>query len=123
MRTGPSFRFRAYARSHGSLAAVDGVSFAVRRGEIFGMVGPNGAGKTTTIECIEGLRRPSGGTVQVLGLDPRRERTALRRRIGVQLQQAALQSRLRVWESLDLFASFYERPVDWHGLLATLEAD
>ena len=70
---------------YGPVVAVDDVSFEVRKGEIFGMVGPNGAGKTTTIECIEGLRRPDSGHVQVLGLDPQRDEYALSERIGVQL--------------------------------------
>jgi ABC-type multidrug transport system, ATPase component len=99
-------------KSYGPVRAVDGISFSVEEGEIFGMVGPNGAGKTTTIECVEGLRRPDRGTVQVLGLDPRRDGYELRRRIGVQLQEAALHSRLKVWEALDLFGSFYSRRVD-----------
>jgi len=102
------------------VVAVDGISFEVHEGEIFGMVGPNGAGKTTTIECVEGLRRPDGGTVQVLGLDPQRDGYELRERIGVQLQEAALPDRIKVWEAMDLFASFYSRPVDWHPLLEQL---
>jgi ABC-type multidrug transport system ATPase subunit len=65
-------------KSYGPVRAVDGVSFTVEEGEIFGMVGPNGAGKTTTIECVEGLRRPDRGTVRVLGLDPRRDGYELR---------------------------------------------
>ena len=81
------------------------------------MVGPNGAGKTTTIECIEGLCRPDKGQVEVLGLDPQRDGYELRGRIGVQLQEAALPDRLRVAEAMDLFASFYPHPVDYHLLL------
>ena len=105
---------------YGLVRAVDGVSFEVPRGEIFGMVGPNGAGKTTTIECIEGLRRPDAGSVSVLGLDPQRDPYALRERIGVQLQEAALPARIKVWEALDLFASFYQEPADWRPLLEAL---
>jgi ABC-2 type transport system ATP-binding protein len=97
--------------------AVDEISFDVYQGEIFGMVGPNGAGKTTTIECLEGLRRPDGGTIQVLGLDPLRDRYRLRARIGVQFQSAALPDRIKVWEALDLFAAFYPVSVDWRPLL------
>jgi ABC-2 type transport system ATP-binding protein len=97
---------------YGDLVAVDGVSFEVGEGEIFGMVGPNGAGKTTTIECIEGLRVPDGGRIEVLGLDPRRDARRLRERIGVQFQTAALPARIKVWEALDLFASLYARAVD-----------
>ncbi len=71
------------------------------------MVGPNGAGKTTTIECIEGLRRPDGGLIRVLGLDPRSETGALRLRTGVQLQESSVPDRLKVIEALKLFAAFY----------------
>jgi ABC-2 type transport system ATP-binding protein len=99
------------------VVAVDGISFQVQRGEIFGMVGPNGAGKTTTMECVEGLRRPDAGRVQVLGLDPQKDGYELRQRVGVQLQEASLPDRLKVWEALDLFASFYDRAVDWRPLL------
>ncbi len=105
---------------YGEVVAVDGISFEVQRGEIFGMVGPNGAGKTTTIECIEGLRRPDGGTVTALGLDPQRDGYELRERIGVQLQESALPNRIKVWEAVDMFASFYRRSVDWGPLLERL---
>ncbi|MFZ2053308.1 MAG: ABC transporter ATP-binding protein [Candidatus Aminicenantales bacterium] len=105
---------------YGDLRAVDGVSFEVRRGEVFGMVGPNGAGKTTTIECLEGLRRPSEGGARVLDLDPQRDGYELRERIGVQLQQSALPDRLRVREVLDLFAAFYRHPLDWRPILDDL---
>ena len=102
---------------YGELAAVDGVSFQVEEGEIFGMIGPNGAGKTTTTECIEGLREPTSGTVQVLGLDPQKDERELRERIGVQLQESHLADRIKVWEALDLFASFYKQATDWEKLL------
>jgi ABC-2 type transport system ATP-binding protein len=104
-------------KTYGSLVAVDDVSFSVRRGEIFGILGPNGAGKTTTVESIAGLRRPDAGTVRVLGLDPERGGRQLRQRLGVQLQQATLPERLKVWEALELFASFYKAPADWRRLL------
>jgi ABC-2 type transport system ATP-binding protein len=94
-------------KAYGPTRAVDGVSFTVEQGEVFGLVGPNGAGKTTTIECVEGLRRPDAGRVRVLGLDPGGDRQALAERIGIQLQQASLPARLRVGEALTLFASFY----------------
>ncbi|KOX23479.1 sulfate ABC transporter ATPase [Saccharothrix sp. NRRL B-16348] len=100
--------------------AVDGVSFTVDEGEIFGILGPNGAGKTTTVECVEGLRSPDGGTIRVDGLDPRRDRAELRTRLGVQLQQSELPDRIRVGEALDLYASFYRDPADWRELLARL---
>jgi ABC-2 type transport system ATP-binding protein len=92
--------------------AVDGVSFSVEEGEIFGILGPNGAGKTTTVESIAGLRAPDSGTISVLGLDPRRDRAQLRNAVGVQLQESELPDRMTVREALSLFASFYERPED-----------
>jgi len=104
-------------KRYGGTVAVDGVSLTVQAGEIVGIVGPNGAGKTTTVEMMEGLRRPDAGKVRVLGLDPRGQGAELRQRIGVQLQQAALPDRLKVWEALDLYASFYRRPADWRRLL------
>lgn len=105
---------------YGPVVAVDDVSFQVHRGEILGMVGPNGAGKTTTIECIEGLREPDRGRIEVLGLDPLRDEYALSERIGVQLQESALHDRIKVWEALDLFAAFYSRSIDWGPLLEQL---
>ena len=105
---------------YGATVAVDEVSLEVREGEIFGMVGPNGAGKTTTIECLEGLRKPDAGRVRVLGVDPQRESQTLRLRTGMQLQQSNLPERMKVWEALDLYASFYPRTVDWKELLARL---
>ena len=116
-QNGAVIAVRNLVKHYPGVKAVDGISFDVHRGEIFGMVGPNGAGKTTTIECLEGLRRPDGGTIQVLGLDPLNDRYPLRERIGVQFQSAALPDRIRVWEALDLFAAFYPRPVDWQPLL------
>lgn len=105
---------------YGATVAVDEVSFEVREGEIFGMVGPNGAGKTTTIECLEGLRKPDRGTIRVLGVDPQRESQTLRTRTGMQLQQSNLPERMKVWEALDLYASFYAKAADWKELLAQL---
>jgi ABC-type multidrug transport system fused ATPase/permease subunit len=76
-------------KRYGTTLAVDGVSFSVEEGEIFGILGPNGAGKTTTVECLQGLRTPDRGTPRVLGLDPRAQTPQLRRLIGAQLQAAA----------------------------------
>jgi len=104
-------------KAYGSVLAVDDVSLQVEQGEIFGLLGPNGAGKTTTVECVEGLRRPDQGRIRVLGLDPERDTRELRRRIGCQLQQAALPDRIRVWEALDLFASLAPGRVDWSAAL------
>ena len=103
-----------------SVVAVDDVSFEVYEGEIFGMVGPNGAGKTTTIECIEGLRKPNQGHIRVLGFDPQKDGYGLRRHIGVQLQESSLQDRIKVWEALDLYTSFYPESIDWNLLLKQL---
>jgi len=116
----PSIEVLNLRKSYGTTVAVDDVSFQVQEGEIFGMVGPNGAGKTTTIECVEGLRQPDAGTIQVLGLDPQRDSYELRERIGVQLQESALPDRIKVWEAMDLFASFYRRGLDWRPLLDQL---
>jgi len=104
-------------KRYGDVVAVDDVSFEVERGEIFGLLGPNGAGKTTTVECLQGLRRPDGGTVRVLGLEPQAEGDALRRRIGSQLQDSGLPARMRVWEALDLFASVVGGEVELDRLL------
>ncbi len=120
MQQKPSIQVKRLSKVYASTVAVDDISFEVHGGEIFGMVGPNGAGKTTTIECMEGLRRPDSGRIRVLGLDPQLDGYALRPRIGIQLQESALQGRIKVWEALDLFASFYPRPVDWQPLLEKL---
>jgi ABC-2 type transport system ATP-binding protein len=101
-------------KAYGSVQAVDGVSFEVAPGEIFGLLGPNGAGKTTTMEMIEGLHQPDAGTIEVLGMDVRRNASQIKHRIGVQLQTAALYPQLTVEELLSLFGSFFarQRPVD-----------
>src|SRR4051812_43245860 len=96
-------------KTYGKLVAVEDVSFDVNDGEIFGLIGPNGAGKTTTMECVEGIRRPDSGTIRVLGLDPVRDVYEIQERIGVQLQQAQLQKRIRVWEAVHLWASLYRK--------------
>ena len=107
-------------KTYGSTIAVDDISFEVYEGEIFGMVGPNGAGKTTTIECLEGLRKPDKGTLRVLGIDPRSESQTLRECTGMQLQQSNLPDRMKVWEALDLYSSFYPRAADWRILISQL---
>jgi ABC-2 type transport system ATP-binding protein len=105
-------------REGGRLAAVDHVSFDVRRGEVFGFLGPNGAGKTTTLEIIEGLTSPTFGTTRVLGLDSVAQRDEMQHRIGVQLQSSAYFEYLTLEEILDLFGSFYERSLEPETLLA-----
>jgi ABC-2 type transport system ATP-binding protein len=105
----PAIRIANLRKTYGSQLAVDDVSLEVEPGEIFGLVGPNGAGKTTTMECVEGIRTPDRGTITVLGLDPVRDVYALQERIGVQLQQAQLQKRIKVWEAVHLWASLYRK--------------
>jgi len=107
-------------KSYGSTVAVDDLSLEVYKGEVFGLIGPNGAGKTTTMECVEGLRKADRGTISVLGLDPRRDATALEQRIGVQHQEAQLQKRIKVWEAVDLWSALYVKVVDTEALLARL---
>jgi ABC-2 type transport system ATP-binding protein len=108
---------RNLRKTYGSTVAVDDISFEVAEGEIFGFLGPNGAGKTTTVECLQALRSPDAGDISVLGLNPRTQAPALRRRIGSQLQESALPDRIRVWEALDLFASVAPGALDWRVLL------
>ena len=117
----PVIEVSGVRKTYGATVAVAEASFEVNEGEIFGLIGPNGAGKTTTMECIEGLRRPDGGTIAVLGLDPFRQVYKLQQRIGVQLQQAQLQKRIKVWEAVDLWASLYRKPaIDAQNLLEQL---
>jgi ABC-2 type transport system ATP-binding protein len=120
MTAPPVVRVDSIRKAYGKTIAVADVSFEVRPGEIFGLIGPNGAGKTTTMECVAGLRRPDGGTVSVLGLDPMRSRYALQERIGVQLQEAQLQKRIKVREAVDLWASLYRTPADGNRLIDQL---
>lgn len=101
---------------YSQLLAVDSISFSVSQGEIFGIIGPNGAGKTSTIECIEGLRKPAGGEIRVLGIDPTQRRT-LYRHIGVQLQETFYPPSIRVSELCQLFSSFYPETLVYQELL------
>ncbi|HKR09861.1 MAG TPA: ABC transporter ATP-binding protein [Gemmatimonadaceae bacterium] len=111
MSFGAVIRVSSIRKTYGKIVAVEDVSFDVNDGEIFGLIGPNGAGKTTTMECVEGIRRANSGSITVLGLDPIRDVYALQERIGVQLQQAQLQKRIKVWEAMHLWASLYKRPI------------
>ncbi|MFF3605685.1 ABC transporter ATP-binding protein [Streptomyces sp. NPDC002463] len=111
---------RGLHKTYGGRKVVDGVSFEVGEGEIFGILGPNGAGKTTTVECVEGLRTSDEGWVRVCGYDPAAQRDELTRVLGVQLQESDLQAKLTVREALDLYASFYERPADRKELAGRL---
>jgi ABC-2 type transport system ATP-binding protein len=117
----PVIKVTGVRKTYGSTVAVDEVSFEINDGEIFGLIGPNGAGKTTTMECIEGLRTPDRGTISVLDLDPINDVYKLQERIGVQLQQAQLQKRIKVWEAVDLWASLYKKKtIDGERLLEQL---
>jgi ABC-2 type transport system ATP-binding protein len=107
-------------KSYGGRAVVDGVSFTVEEGEIFGILGPNGAGKTTTVECVEGLRVPGGGRIRVLGHDPVADHAEVARVLGAQLQQSELQAKLTVREALELYAAFDPHPADWRPLAERL---
>ena len=120
MSNPPVIQVSGIRKTYGSTVAVDDVSFEVNQGEIFGLIGPNGAGKTTTMECVEGLRRPDRGTIAVLSLNPFRDVYTLQNRIGVQLQAAQLQKRIKVWEAVDLWASIYRNPVNGGVLLEQL---
>src|ERR1043166_6510156 len=116
----PVIQVSGIRKTYGATVAVSEVSFEVSEGGIFGLIGPNGAGKTTTMECVEGVRRPDRGAISILGLDPFRDAYKLQNRIGVQLQQAQLQKRIKVWEAVDLWASLYSNAVDRDQLLEQL---
>ncbi len=116
----PVIEVQELHKRYGDTVAVEDVSFTVREGEIFGILGPNGAGKTTTVECVVGLRAADGGSINVLGFDPRRDRAELTQQLGVQLQESQLPERLRVAEALELYSSFYRAPADWRVLMEAL---
>jgi len=116
----PAIQVSGLRKRYGSTLAVDGVSFDVQDGEIFGLIGPNGAGKTTTMECVEGVRAPDEGRISVLGLDPVRDAYQVQLRVGVQLQEAQLQKRIKVREAVALWASLYKATVDPTRLLEQL---
>src|SRR5271167_2186184 len=116
----PVIEVSGIRKTYGATVAVSDISFEVSEGEVFGLIGPNGAGKTTTMECVEGVRRPDAGQISILGLDPFRDVVQVQNRIGVQLQQAQLQKRIKVWEAVDLWASLYSKAVDGDRLLEQL---
>lgn len=121
LAAGPVIRVQGLTKRYGDVQAVAGIDFEVGRGEVFGLLGPNGAGKTTTVEILEGLRAPDGGSVTVLGLDVKKDVDALRPRIGVSLQTAALYPKLTVTELIELFCSFYPRSRPVSELIDVLE--
>jgi ABC-2 type transport system ATP-binding protein len=121
VRRRPVIQVTGFSKSYKSFVAVDDISFEVFDGEIFGLIGPNGAGKTTTMECVEGLRTPDSGRISVLGLDPFRDIYLLHDRIGVQLQEAQLQKRIKVKEAVHLWCALYRKdPADGEHLLEQL---
>src|SRR5215470_13112703 len=113
----PAISVAGLEKHYGDTRALDGISFSIASGEVFGLLGPNGAGKTTTVETLEGYRRPDRGRVRVLGLDPIRDGRRLRPRIGVMLQEGGLYPGIRPLEALRLFASYYDDPDDPERLL------
>lgn len=116
----PLIEVNGLRKSYAGRAVVDGVSFSVQEGEIFGVLGPNGAGKTTTVECVEGLRAPDEGSVRVAGFDPVAEHDDVTRILGAQLQESELQPKLTVREALELYSAFYPSPADWRPLAERL---
>jgi len=107
LRDAPVLRIDHFRKVYGDFVAVDDLSLAVERGEIFGLLGPNGAGKTSTLECLEGIRRPDGGTLDILGVDPARQPHKLRDLIGVQLQLAGLPASMQVEEAMHFFCAYH----------------
>jgi ABC-2 type transport system ATP-binding protein len=99
---------RDFQKIYSDVVAVDGISFEVRRGEIFGLLGPNGAGKTTTMESLEGLRQPSAGSLSILGVDPTQEPKHLRNLIGVQLQSSGLPGSMTPHEAMEFFCAYHQ---------------
>ena len=103
----PAIEVSDFRKAYGNFVAVDGVSFEVQPGDIFGLLGPNGAGKTSTLESLEGLRAPSSGTLRVAGIDPAKEPRKLRDVIGVQLQSAGLPESITPAETMRLFCAYH----------------
>ena len=112
---------RDLRKRYGSLQAVDGVSFEIAEGEVFGILGPNGAGKTTTLEMIEGMRTIDSGSATVDGLDVAQDPRSVKARIGIQLQASSFFDELNLVELLELFGHLYDRKVDAMALLADVE--
>jgi ABC-2 type transport system ATP-binding protein len=116
----PMIEVADLSKVYGDRTVVDGISFSVEPGEIFGILGPNGAGKTTAVECIGGLRKRDGGTISVAGMDPAKEGAIFREVLGIQLQESRLPDKMSVIEALNLYASFYSKPHDPAELLERL---
>jgi ABC-2 type transport system ATP-binding protein len=118
-----ALRIAGLKKSFGDVQAVDGLDLEVARGECFGLLGPNGAGKTTTIEICEGLTEPDSGVVELLGMEWKTAATALRQRIGIQLQETQFPDKLTVEETIRLFRSFYGRGLGVEELITTMQLE
>jgi len=103
----PVIEIKKFRKTYADFVAVNGISFDVKQGEIFGLLGPNGAGKTSTLECLEGLRTPNGGSLRVAGIDPAKEPRKLRNLIGVQLQSAGLPDSITPDEAMKFFCAYH----------------
>lgn len=110
-------------KTYGQVAAIENLSLELKKGEIFGLLGHNGAGKSTTIECILGIRKPDRGTVELLGMNPCRDRKKLFQKVGVQFQQSNYQDKIRVEEICEVTHSLYDSPADFQKLLKAFELD
>jgi ABC-2 type transport system ATP-binding protein len=104
-------------KRYGDLVAVNGISFSIKKGEIFGLLGPNGAGKTTTVEMIEGLRKPDSGSIEVCGIDTQKNPENIKELIGAQLQSTTIYDQIRVKEVIDLFGSYYKKSIPTNEIL------
>lgn len=103
----PVISVKNFSKQYGKVTAVDGISFEVQPGQIFGLLGPNGAGKTSTLECLEGIRKPDGGSLSVLGINPTQEPRRLLNQIGVQLQTSGLPGNMTVREAMRFFSAYH----------------
>lgn len=121
MASDPVIAVHSLRKSYAALEAVKGIDFEVSSGEVFGLLGPNGAGKTSTVEILEGLRPRTSGEARILGFDPERQKQQLKDRIGVCLQATNLPAKIKVYEAMELFASFYTRSLSTEKLLQRLQ--
>lgn len=119
--TGAAIEVRDLTMSYGDRSVLAGVTFDVRRGEVFCLLGPNGAGKTTTVEILEGFRRRTGGTVRVLGMDPGAQPARLRERLGIVLQECGFPRQAKVAELIGMWRGYYPNPRPVDELLSVVE--
>ena len=111
-----AIRVEGLTKAYNGKTVVDHLDLSVPRGTVFGLLGPNGAGKSTTIECMLGTKKADGGTMRLLGQDPKRHRRTLFQRIGVQFQEGDYQPEIKVSELCRQTASLYRSPADWRAL-------